>query len=1150
MGKTTGFCELVPHLEVIKKKAIYIAHRNQLIDEMVNDLEKKYPGQYVVVYRNLTTVQLMLKTHRSAFYDLLQDHNFQKYLVSIHISRGFKNVSVKNVLEAAKQIEAISSKDPFIQSILEDTMDDQAGMILAAFKGVLKATLDKSGKASKDHEWFVKHPVIQSLFPAIAFKQDPSIKIMVLTLHKAFYGYFDGTKTLSLLNLQKDDGGHIIFLDELDFLENELVKLICHSLEISNPFHIVELFYNAMIYKKMPSEKFLSTRGVHIRPHIEHILEVVKSLRRAGLLFPTITLFTSSLPQKAKWSEQDGERLNPIIFRTLHTISTVPLYVDQTDRSFDFITDHVSSTKKMYSALWFFGRISYACQLIFQLFKAIEKEDPIIYRELMRTCFYGTVYPEQIRLISHSSRVEQPLYTERGTLLENGYSLYEIKHLQQVSDVDEVEVRHYGMHLTPEKILHALARSNFVFGLSATADIPRHVHNFDINWLKQQNINVVELDEEDKLLIQTLTQKKAVGRDNQIHVHYLKGLDFQDDYQKRLEDFIQVLSTHTDFGEEKSQGNYLKDRVRLFFSTLLWMCNNSKNHQAHLIFLNTFAQIKLAFDQFPSPQGDLFRISKMLTSTSLFEAYNIDLRDNVFTVVFYNAKVGHLIRQSQPAQEEFEALFWNGKPVILVTQYQSAGNGINLQYRPDANSTRKQDFTSISLLEAPYYYLGKVDTENSWDDQMAARKESIWYQAKLFFGKAISEKQFRRVLGTLAYSDEWNSLYRLDPGTAKDALFNNMATFIQAVGRIERIWDKMDDDQHVLLSPEVHKQFQAFFCNPMYTNLHQSREVTNSNNLQQISRQIQTQYAQLKKEVRRQKDSTLADQNSICKEKVDVLLSRLSKLRQGNDDQDARDIGQRLRKSVLKQDFRGVLLRQYNCIAASPYYDSGVLYLTPDMDCIPASLDHTGIYRWRMDFVYDVIRLNSAIYDHFKQRGFELSFDHMNSEFFTPYCYQAILMGAIGEEAITALLENAEISLEEIEDALFEVADLKIKDFPWFLDCKYYSDRTMERFQLTSADKAWRPKLNNDDFRQSACHKYQSIVKIHGSASKMIYINLASSYERSVDYYNAKFEPLENENFAAASIIVVQSALKKDETASLQDAFEQFCFELKQEMMK
>jgi hypothetical protein len=74
-----------------------------------------------------------------------------------------------------------------------------------------------------------------------------------------------------------------------------------------------------------------------------------------------------------------------------------------------------------------------------------------------------------------------------------------------------------------------------------------------------------------------------------------------------------------------------------------------------------------------------------------------------------------------------------------------------------------------------------------------------------------------------------------------------------------------------------------------------------------------------------------------------------------------------------------------------------------------------------MDAIYDVLVENRVICDYFLRHGYELAFNRLSRQFFTPYCYQAILAGAVGEEAILALLHDEAIKLEETLDAVFEV---------------------------------------------------------------------------------------------------------------------------------
>src|SRR5258708_25100552 len=175
-------------------------------------------------------------------------------------------------------------------------MSGYARQILHAFKAALLGANNKQGN-SLPYQRLADHPVVQSLFPCIAFKRRPEVRLMAVTLQKAFHGFFDGQKTLNLTRLEDEDGGYVIFLDEFDFLENDLVGLICRAPQISNPFRVVELFYRAMTNHKLPSPDY--PRSNSIRNRIEAIKRIVDDLQEQDhLSFPTINQFTSTLPQR------------------------------------------------------------------------------------------------------------------------------------------------------------------------------------------------------------------------------------------------------------------------------------------------------------------------------------------------------------------------------------------------------------------------------------------------------------------------------------------------------------------------------------------------------------------------------------------------------------------------------------------------------------------------------------------------------------------------------------------------------------------------------------------------------------------------------------------------------------------------------------
>jgi hypothetical protein len=140
------------------------------------------------------------------------------------------------------------------------------------------------------------------------------------------------------------------------------------------------------------------------------------------------------------------------------------------------------------------------------------------------------------------------------------------------------------------------------------------------------------------------------------------------------------------------------------------------------------------------------------------------------------------------------------------------------------------------------------------------------------------------------------------------------------------------------------------------------------------------------------------------------------------------------------------------------------------------------------------------------------------------------------------LLHDEEIKLEETPDELFEVADTKIFVRPYYIDCKYYSELTLERLSADASDDLWHPKLNEEYFRQNARAKLQKIAAYHSEQGKLIYLNLASSQERPLGYYDADFGPVSH--FADAAIVIIQGVLQRYAPNAYHLAFEYFLQDL------
>lgn len=1117
LGKTSGIVRTVREAFRPGQKGVYTTNRLILLENLHRDFG--YSEEVVFLRRDFEVVLLTLSQLRKEFYELLDNRLFRAYAY---------NVDIPRLRQACSFLEEIQEQFHTIvlPRWLEERAEEQARRILSDFKNVILEAKEKSGK---DYNALLKHTIVQSLFPFIAFKQRPKARLLLVTLQKLFYGFFDGAKTINITKL-KD---YIIFADEFDFLENDLINLICRSPQISDHFRFVEFFHNELRRHKFPLENYPVSASPDIQRRLREIHREIVELQNKGIRYPEINQFISKVSES-----------NVAVFRTSHAVSTVPLYLCQTKRAFEIVHNrHTQCDGKVFRASTLFNKVTAVAGHILTLFKELEDDDPNTHRDLIRDCYRTTNFIDQIAQISQFPRRRYEQSTQLGSLLDSGYSLYDIHHMDKRTDPEEVELHNYTIYLTPEKIISILVHNNLVFALSATGDIPRCVNHFNIEWLRsKEEINVIDVNDHDRAIIENLNAKKAAVRDNRILVSRLEELNDKDTLQKQLKQFIRHVAEDHRFGEDTKEG-HRKRRVERFFATLLNLSAKSVESlstDTHLMFLNTFTQIKLVLDEYAEISNGLFGVHKH-DEDKLLTVYELSFCERRFLVVFYNAEQAKRIRKHETAQARFDALFWMGLPVIVVTQYLSAGNGVNLQYKKSSDSLDESDFINLHLLEAPYFYFGVPDDEKPQEENIAVIKENIWYLAKLHAAKYLSQKEFTSLLSKLHAPNEWNNRYQHHPSTSSDYLLNSMAAFIQALGRIERVWQPMPD-QTLFLSSEIYRAFQQFIL--QHAHIREERETTISNNLRQVFEQISAQISQQEREIWRKRDARLQETNVQCTEMIKGLVDRLVAFRQGRGDNRIRGEWSKLRSAVLRHDFNDPMLEQYFCVFKSNYLENGILCLTPQNEIIPVRLEQPDTFRWRVNMLYDVISENNVISSHFSKHGYELDFSPGSPYFFTPYCYQAILAGAIGEEAIVALLHEHGMRFESISDQLFEVTDLKVQNESWYIDCKNYSEGTLDRFGLTPLDPLYHPKLNETHFKRRAIEKWETIANYHGDANiKIIYINLTSVHERPLGYYDRNFKLVGT--FNEAEIIVIQGALQVRTPNQYHEAFTRFLNDLK-----
>ena len=595
LGKTSAIPKLVAtHTD--KRKFIYCANRIQLLDEMESGLRDEGVG-FAHLRRDSEIVKSVIENDKEALFELLESREL-RYL----------KVMKKRFADSVSHLEQASElpSRPFFQDVIQR----EASHLLNLFKNLFYAASDETKR------WLRRQEVVRKLFPYIAFQDDASCKVLLITVQKLFYGFFDGEVALNLSRLTGDRAGHIIILDEFDFLETNLVDLICQSSELSAPFQFVGLFYGEM-KNRLLSEDYLGAKDtVWVRQEVENIVRLVGSLQQnedpnQNLPYPETRLFTSN----------DEKLRNNAIFQTNRTVVNAPLYLEVTERSFDIRADGEVRAYRL------FNTVREAMNRILFLFKRLEMWNPGIGEELKRQSFDNTTFREELKKIRQLPEKSRFQPTRFDKLLDSGYSLYEIKDLRQRSDPDEVELSHYAMYTTPEKLLLTLTQNNLVFGLSATGDIERCISNFNITWLKrqlkQQDANVIDITLEDREIIAQLNQAKAAKLEiTKISVE-VASLQLSDsDESSKLKDYVDALAITEEFGKPTQ---YPKERVHSFFATLEWLLTeNHSRGEAHLLFYNSFRQIECALNEVDESEPPLFEVEKDdVTGRGIFHTYRL-----------------------------------------------------------------------------------------------------------------------------------------------------------------------------------------------------------------------------------------------------------------------------------------------------------------------------------------------------------------------------------------------------------------------------------------------------------------------------------------------------------------------------------------------
>ncbi len=822
------------------------------------------------------------------------------------------------------------------------------------------------------------------------------------------------------------------------------------------------------------------------------------------------------------------------------------------------------------NAFLLFDVVTRAVKDIIRLFNRLQAEHEDIYFEVLRQCFGNTDYLREIRQVSQIGAQYELCETSYGSLLTNGFGLYEIEmDTSQLTDPDEVGVLYHSLNDSPEAMLRALAGQHLVFGLSATAHVQRVLRNFDWTGLAHPGrpadsfgpLPNTPADEADVLHANAC---KAEARQNTITHKVVEPLRVSSSEPKRLFGDQLAAMAHADpeyFGQKAGTLSHRLGRVQHVFSLLARLAAQDPAELAagptHLVFLSSLQQVQRLLDTGGDEDGWFGATPHPAAGDKNLRIYDVWCRDETrrhrvaCTVALYDARFGQELRTDPTLHAQYNALFWAGRPVVVITTYPSAGNGVNLQYyqtraayeaRHDKNrpDDGKRDFQFLHLLEAPYYYFSGVDPHATATEQHAAIKRDVYGVLKLLYAKRLTAAQASGLLGQIRRLNQYNTAYL---GTT-DGVLNQFSVLVQALGRIERVWQPMPA-QRLYLARDVYGVLARVAAEPELATERASYLRYASGNMRTLLDAIGREEQQNRKEL----DDDLHDlrrANDAARTAIHRLVLELEHFKQTGEG-DARQRWQWLRDDVLRHDLPRPLrpgealpdkprpnqLARIRGTFRSDYAREGRLLINHELHLAPPGTPSPEFRPWELNAAYRPInnQLNSVLAKHFRARGYELAFVESGT-YLLPYVYQSILVGAIGEEVIEAVLKSRYIKAtsEAVPDAVFEVADLKLENRPIYIDCKNYGNRTLWRFPLPPDDPFYHPNLNEEHFRERMRSKWQQLhCATPGTAAdpcRLVVMNLRHDEESVLGFYDEHFERVPD--WAAARIVVLTGTLKPD----------------------
>lgn len=921
------------------------------------------------------------------------------------------------------------------------------------------------------------------LYPMI---KDENItkKLFIMTTDKFLYGY---TGKLQVEYFYENYKNSLIFIDEIDSAKEKFLKFTREqrTLTIKNITNIFNSRYNSFSLRennqlinlikrvsklaedKQGDKKDINLKKYEIIKKIAQFEQKGKRLRRK--YFIAKRYFELENNQRIDLFEDN----NHFIMR-----GNKKLYIEVTEKNC-LITEKetplelTAMLKELFN--YTYGDFYNLIHNLYEFHINLE-EDNDIEKEIISHLFYDNKTQQEI--LNEYKNFYIPLLKMRGGLdfsFSNSCNYVQIyEENPEYRANKKVVIGYQHMYITPEELFYIMCSKNFVFGISATAEMKTCVGNFDIKWLKEKlqnkyfKLNEMEKSELERIISKINNFEKNITR--KLNVFKNEGLYGNDGFEN-LNNFL------------KKNTLLQKKIVNIWRSyTEKLLADSTREYEEN--YFNYATSVILNF-LLEKKTSSLLFIGNRLTYKNILKDMSLEMGKYLKKTIFFQSlSAKDLDDRLSNLENDLIVNLENHKvKTIIFTTYQSAGVGVNIKHKYNKNlNTKLIKIDKEIQMEIKFLLLYKDIDEIALEhktnlinfDNFNNDKITILYYCNLLLKNGAIDDIQRLLLLNRENDFISKQLYM----KTKDYTENAAGKLIQGIGRCNRtkVRNKI---RNIYLNSEAFRVIEGF-------------EPEDRIFIEDFNFLLKNSLNKLEKE----KDETDKRKNEIIyqNEKIKKYfeLTFLSKIAEYNKSMKNLKIG--IKRELKEKEF----LEFYQ------KYQEYRLYILKNPTINNSKINHAyfksekelnsySVYIEQENEIKDIYFTNSqgniskedCRLDKIKEIPLLKKFCKnnignfkKNKEILLPYSYQAIFKGILGECVIKELFSFFGIELKSFKEmvnrGIVEVFDdISINDM--YIDYKNYN-----------LDKINHREFLNDSIKEKLEYKRSLINK----ENKLFIINL------------------------------------------------------------